>query len=110
METTMKKTFKRIFKITLLAFLTAILTIVSIILFPQRLFANRMEYKNFTVCSNDKIDNNITIALDNAINLVQKSELYDSSYKYNIILCYNSFYNKIDDKLLGRGPTARARL
>jgi hypothetical protein len=44
------------------------------------------------------------------MNLVQKSELYDSNYKYNIILCHNSFYNKIDDKLLGFGPAARATL
>jgi hypothetical protein len=106
----MKKIFKRIFKITLITFLAAILTIATIILFPQRLFANKMTYKEFTVYSNDKIDDNIKIVLDHAINLVQKSELYDSIYKYNIILCYNSFYNKIDDKLSGIGRSARAAL
>lgn len=106
----MKKIFKRIFKITLLTFLAAILTIAAIILFPQRLLANKMKYKEFTVCSNNKINNDIKIVLDNAMNLVQKSELYDSTYKYNIILCHNSFYNKIDDQLLGKGPTARVTL
>lgn len=106
----MKKTFKRIFKITLLTFLAAIVTIITIVLFPQRLFANKMKYKEFTVYSNDKIDTYINIVLDNAMNVVRKSELYDYSYKYNIILCHNSFYNKIDDKLLGNGPTARATL
>jgi hypothetical protein len=110
MEVTMKKIFKRIFKITLLTFLAAILTVITIVLFPQRLFANKIKYKEFTVYSNDKIDNNIKIVLDNAMNLVQKSGLYDSTYKYNIILCYNSFYNKIDDKLLGTGRTARTTL
>jgi hypothetical protein len=108
MKGTMKKIFKRIFKITLLTFLAAILIIVTIVLFPQRLFANKIKYKEFTVYSNDKIDNSIKIVLDNTMNLIQKSELYDSTYKYNIILCNNSFYNKIDDKLLGTGPTARA--
>jgi hypothetical protein len=44
------------------------------------------------------------------MNLVQKSELYDSIYKYNIILCHNSFYNKIGDRLLEIGPAARATL
>jgi 23S rRNA A1618 N6-methylase RlmF len=68
-----------------------------------------MEYKKFKVCSNDKITNDIKIVLDDAMHLVKKSELYDSSYKYNIILCHNSFYNKIDD-LLGFGPAARSRL
>ena len=106
----MKKIFKMIFKITFLAFLTGIVTIVVILLFPQRLFANKMHYKEFTVCSNNKIDDSIKIILDNAMNLVKKSELYDSKYNYNIILCNNSFYNKIDDKLLGAGPTARATL
>jgi len=104
-----KKIFKRILKITLLAFLAAIITIVIIILFPQPLFANKMSYKKFTVCSNDKIDDNIKNILDKAMDLVQQSELYDPGYKYNIILCHNTFYNKIDD-LLGIGPAARARL
>lgn len=106
----MKKLFKRIFKITLFAFITAILTIVTIVLFPQCLFANKMEYKYFTVYSNDKIPSDIKTVLANAMNLVKKSEINDSNYKYNIILCYNSFYNKIDDKLLGTGPAARATL
>lgn len=68
-----------------------------------------MTYKEFTVCSNNKIDPGIKIVLDNAMVLVKRSELYDYSYQYNVILCYNSFYNKIDD-LLGYGPAARARL
>ena len=106
----MKKIIKRIFKIALLILLTGVLTIVLIILFPQPLFAKKMNYKKFTVYSNNKIDNSIKAVLDNAINLVEKSELYDSNYKYNIILCNNSFYNKIDDKLLGVGRTARATL
>jgi len=106
----MKKIFKRIFKIGVLTFLAAILTIAIIILFPQPLFANKMHYKEFTVYSNDKIEDNIKIVLDNAMHLVQQSELYDSKYKYNIILCNNSFYNKIDNKLFGKGPAAKATL
>jgi hypothetical protein len=106
----MKKLFKRIFKISFLALLGTILTIVTIVLFPQHLFANKMSYKRFTICSNNKIDNNIKTVLNNAITLIEKSELYDSNYNYNIILCYNTLYNKIDNKLLGNGPTARTTL
>lgn len=106
----MKKIFKKILKITLLIFITTIFTIAAIVLFPQRLFANKMEYKNFVVYSNEKIGNDIKIVLDNAMNLVKKSEINDSNYNYNIILCYNSFYNKLDDKLAGIGPAARSRL
>jgi hypothetical protein len=106
----MKKLFRRIFKITSLTFLAAVLTLAVIILFPQPLFANKMSYKKFTVYSNEQIDDAIKTILDNAINLVERSELYDSNYKYDIILCNSSFYNKIDDKLLGVGRTARATL
>ena len=106
----MNKKFRRIFKRTLLTLLIIISAFATIILFPQLLFANKMKYKNFKVCSNDKISHDIKIVLENAMNLVQKSELYDSGYKYNIILCHNTFYNKIDDRLLGIGPAARARL
>jgi hypothetical protein len=106
----MKKIFKRIFRITVLAFLTAILTIATIVLFPQYLFAHKIEYKNFRVYSNGKIDDNIKTVLDNALTLVKRSEMNDSNYKYNIILCYKSFYNLIDEKLLGVGRTARATL
>ena len=106
----MKKISKRILKISLLAIITAVLTIVTIVLFPQRLFAYKLEYGKFTVYSNKKIDENIKIVLDHALNLVRKSEMNDSNYKYNIILSYHSFYNKIDDKLLGAGPAARTTL
>ena len=106
----MKKKRKKIFRITLLAFLATFLTVVFIILFPQILFANKLNYKEFTVCSNDKIDYDIEIVLDDAMALVRKSELFDSNYKYTIILCYNSLYNKIDNKIFGTGPAARSRL
>ena len=106
----MKKTFKTIFKITSLTMLTGALTIAIVILFPQRLFAHKVTYKKFTVYSNNRIDNNLKPVLDSTFILVQKSELYDPTYRYNIILCNNSFYNKIDDKVLGAGPAARARL
>src|SRR5689334_15988907 len=106
----MKKILKRVLKITSLAILTALLTIVFIILFPQRLFAYKLSYKEFTVYSNNKVDDNIKTVLDSAAILIQNSELYDPEYKYNVILCFNSFYNKIDNKILGTGPSSRARL
>ena len=106
----MIKKFRKILKRTLLMILIMISALVTIILFPQLVFANKMKYKNFKVCTNDKIDLDIKLLLDNATALVQRSELYDPDYKYNIIPCHNTFYNKIDDRLLGIGPSARARL
>ena len=106
----MKKILKRIFKVTSLTALTGILMTAIVILFPERLFAHKLSYKEFTVYSNNKIDDNIKAVLDAASALLQKSELNHPAYKYNIILCNNSFYNKIDNKIFGTGPAARARL
>jgi hypothetical protein len=106
----MKKLFKRILKVVSIAVITAILTITVIVLFPQHLFAYKLEYKCFTVYSNEKISNDIKSILNDAMNLVKKSEINDSDYRYNIILCYNAFYNRLDDKLFGEGPAARSRL
>lgn len=104
----MKKTIKRIFAGTLLTGLVTISGLLSIIFFPEPLFANKLEHGQFNVYSNDKIDNHIKQILDNALNLVKGSELYDPTYTYDIFLSYNSFFNKIDDTFLGRGPSARA--
>lgn len=105
-----KKRYKKFLKVTVLAFCSAILTIAFIVLFPQNLFANKVKYKEFTVCSNDKIDDEIKTVLDNAMSIVRNSELYDPGYRYNLILCHNTFYNKIDNKIFGEGPAARTRL
>jgi hypothetical protein len=106
----MKKIFKRVLKITFLAISAGILTIAIIILFPEQLFAKKISYKKFTVYSNDNVDDAIKTVLDSALILVQQSELFDSDYEYNVILCNNSIYNKIDDKILGIGRTARVTL
>jgi len=105
----MSRKLRRIFKRTLWALFIVIAALVLTILFPQLLFANKVKYKKFMACSNYKISDEIKVVLDKAMSLVEKSELYDSGYHYNIILCHNTFYNKIDD-LLGSGQAARARL
>ncbi|MFO0507584.1 MAG: hypothetical protein ACK5YS_01805, partial [bacterium] len=106
--TCMKKTIKRVFAVTTLTILVTISGLATILLFPQPLFANKMEYKQFSVYSNDKITADIVPLLDNAMALVERSEIYDPNYQYDILLSYNSLFNKIDDKLLGYGPSARA--
>ncbi len=106
----MNKIFKKVLKIAFLTLFAGILTITDIILFPQQLFAKKLSYNKFIVYSNDNVDGHIKTVLDNASILVLKSELFDSAYTYNIIFCKNSFYNIIDDKLLGVGRTARASL
>jgi hypothetical protein len=104
----MKKTMKRTLAGAFLMLLVTLSGIGTIILFPQPLFANSMTYHKFRVYSNDEIDNNIKVVLDNAFKLVQKSELHDPNYGYDVFVSYNSTYNEIDDRILGHGPSARA--
>jgi len=104
----MKKAIKRIFAGTLIMGLVTISGLVTIIFFPEPLFANKLEHGQFNVYSNEKIDKDIKVILDNALNLIKDSELYDTKYTYDIFLSHKSFFNRIDDKFLGHGPSARA--
>jgi hypothetical protein len=104
----MNKTIKRIFAGTVLGALVTMSGLLTIILFPEPLFANKLEHGQFTVYSNDKIENDIGVVLDDALDMVKDSELYDPDYTYDVFLSYNSFFNKIDDTFIGFGPTARA--
>jgi hypothetical protein len=104
----MRTTFKRIFAGSLLTAIVIASGMVTILLFPEPLFANKLEHGQFKVYSNNEIDENIVSILDNAIELAKKSELYDPAYKFDAFFSYNSFFNKIDDKILGQGPSARA--
>lgn len=104
----MKKIIKKIVAGTLLFVMIFISGVITLVLYPQPLFANKLEYKNFRVYSNNKVNTDIEVILNNANTRVAASELNDSSYRYDIFLSYNSLYNKIDDKLLGKEPSARA--
>lgn len=85
-----------------------VISLAATILYPQPLFAHKVEYKQFKVYSNDKVGDEIKPILDSAVSIVEKSELYDPTYKVDIFLAYNSFFNKVDDKVFGLGPSARA--
>ena len=105
---TRNKKIKKALCSLLIIVLVFVSGLATIILYPQPLFANKVAYKQFKVYSNEKIGDEIKPLLDSAIALVKKSELYDPSYKADIFLSYNTFFNKIDNKVFGYGPTARA--
>jgi hypothetical protein len=104
----MRKTIKRILASSLLIGLVTICGLVTIILYPKPLFGNRLEHGQFVVHSNDKIDLDIKVILNNATDLIKHSELYDPEMKFDIYLSYNTLFNKIDDTFIGHGQTARA--
>ena len=92
----------------LMTILLFVIGLAATILYPQPLFANKVEYKQFKVYSNDKIGDEIKPMLDTALSIVEKSKLYDSAFKVDIFLAYNTFFNKVDDKVFGLGQSARA--
>lgn len=104
----MKKAIKRIFAGILLAVLVTISGLVTILFFPKPLFANKLEHGPFKVYSNDNIDSDIKRILDNALKLVESSELHDPTLTFEIYLSHNTLFNEIDDVLLGHRPSARA--
>ncbi len=105
---TRKKKIKRVLYSFVITILVLALGLPTIILYPQPLFANKLEYKQFKVYSNENIEDDVKSILDTALSFVRKSELYDPTYKVDIFLSYNTFFNKIDNKVFGFGPTARA--
>jgi len=83
--------------------------LVTVILFPQPLFSHSYEYKNFEIYSNTPIDQTgFNEAIDQAIENLQESELYDADYQYDVFIAHQSIFNKIDDVVLGRWSVARA--
>jgi hypothetical protein len=104
----MKNILRRFVSTSLLVALVVLSGICTIAFFPEPLFAHKLEHAPFSVYSNEPIDERITIVLDSATNLVHQSELYDDDYTFDVFLSYNTFYNIFDDKILGRGPSARA--
>ena len=105
---TRKKKIKRVISYSLITILVFVIGLAAIILYPQPLFAKKIQYKQFNVYSNVKIDDDIKPILDSAISLVKKSELYDSTYKMDIFLAYNTFFNKVDDQVFRHGSSTRA--
>jgi hypothetical protein len=103
----MKKVFKKIIVSLLLVVFVFVSGLITIILFPQPLFANKMEHGNFNVYSNGIISADIGIVLDNASQCVKACELYDEKFKYDLFFSYGTLYNEIDN-LMGPFPAARA--
>ena len=71
------------------------LTYVLIIFFPHLLFANKLDYKNFSVYyhSNDINTEELKLVLDKSENLLKKYELFKKRTSQDIFICngYSEF-------------------
>lgn len=82
--------------------------LVTLIVFPQSLFAHKTEFQKFRVYHDGQINKDgLVIILDGAYRLVEHSELHDAGYVFDIFLAHDNFFNRIED-LQGKGPIARA--
>lgn len=104
----MKKIIKRTIAILATAAIITLSGFVTLIVFPQSLFAHKLEYKKFNVYSDQKITNNdIEQILDDAYKLTEQCQLHNPEYNFDVFLSHGHIFNKIED-LQGKGPIARA--
>ncbi len=83
--------------------------LVSLILFPQTLFAHAYTYQQVSVYSDGPIDQvAFNQALDQAKAFLNKSELQDPSYRYDVFLAEGTSYNEFDNWIFGEWSAARA--
>lgn len=64
---------------------------LSILIYPNLLFANHYDYKNYEIYSDNPIPENIENVLDDAINRIEFSELYDPNENFRLYLCNDNW-------------------
>lgn len=86
---------KKIIIRTTISLLTIGLVGKLLLWFPQTVFANKVEYKNFTVYSNKPVKGDIGKIFESVTDKIKRCENYDPNYRHRIFLCEpGTFYNK----------------
>ena len=98
----MKTKFKRwIFRLAVTGlFLIALL--VTFMLTPILLYANKTVTGNYSIYHNKPLNPNLAFRLEQSISLVKTSELYDPKLKMDVCLKDGSKYPGLVEKVLGR--------
>src|SRR5947208_3065952 len=102
---TRKKRLKKVFRSLIITVVSFVLMVATVILYPQPLFANKVEYLQFKIYSNERLGDDVKPVLDSVLSLVRSSELYDPAFKVDVFLSYHTFFDKLDDKVFGYGPS-----
>ena len=76
--------------------------LVGIVLNPSLLYSNKTTVGNYTIYHNTPLDENFLSKLDNALELLKTSELYDPNLKLDICLNDGSLYPTLMAKLRGQ--------
>lgn len=86
---------KKIFKRTTISLLTIGLIGKLLLWFPQPVFADKVEYKNYTVYSNKEVKGDIGKIFNSVTEKIKRCENYDPNLRHKIFLSEpGTFYNK----------------
>jgi hypothetical protein len=97
----MKRIKKWVFRVTTtLVFLIGLL--VAIVFNPSWLYANKTVKAHYTVLHQQAIDDHLLEKVENAIKLIQQSELYNPNLHFEICLNDGSLYTSVMHTLRGR--------
>jgi hypothetical protein len=96
----MKRRIRRILICISLATIASIGILVALILYPQNLFADKIDYKNLRIYANGNIGDDYQPVFDKALELITDSELYEKM-TFEVFLANNSLYKEIDTMVFG---------
>ena len=76
--------------------------LVGVVLNPFLVYANETELGKCVVYHNEPLEENLKFRLDNAIEILKASELYDPTIKFDICLNDGSFYPSLLEIFMGK--------
>ncbi len=85
------RVLRRASKFLVLLILTLALSYAVLLFNPSLLFSHRTEHGQCVVYSDERIDENITFVLDDAIARISRSDFYREDMQFDIFLCNTSW-------------------
>lgn len=76
--------------------------LVALVLKPSFLYAHKTECRNFSVYHNKPIDPQFSTRVESALQILRKTELYDSTIKFEFCLNDGSVYPALLEVFLGK--------
>ncbi len=97
----MKTSFKKILKYSLFTIIFCFTLLAVFISNPIFLYANKTEYKNFTIYHNQPLTTNLAESFVIDLKTLKNSEIYDKNIKIDICLNDGSTYPKFIETFMG---------
>lgn len=100
----------KLVKLVIICLLIVFFALIGQFIKPELVFSYHMRYGQFSVWSDQNIEPNINFVLDDALQRINKSQLYDRSQLFNIFFCNNQwklalFSLRFSGKMAGAAET-----